>query len=391
MNSVKETYRNVNIFIDDSNHGFLQGITSDHNGNVIVCGHDEDFISLRITKFDNVLRDVKQEIVLRDEKCKYFYGITVDSDNVFVCGMIDYDFCIVKLNSSLNLIKQVIVDIGEATASYGMATDYNGNVFVCGSHDKDFYIAKLNNDLNIVKQITINNDGDGIFRNLATDCNGNVFVCGYINTGILNNGLYIAKFDNDLNVIKQMVIESGKRSYLIGITIDDNGNVFVCGKTCNECYVAKIANDLNHIKQIAINGGKKTDFHGISTDPHGNVFVCGQTKENLSSNLCVAKFDNNLLLVKHVVCACDGVTISRDGLTIDSNGNVFTCGTFHSDFVNTPFIIKFNDNLDYPDKLKAGSYTFTFSEPTWISTVQDYPVTVENWVPIIQNWIPRVV
>ena len=226
-----------------------------------------------------------------------------------------------------------------------IAVDSNGNVFICGywysGSNYDFYIAKFDKDLNPVKQITVDG-GSGVDRlnGIAVDSDGNVYVCGY--TKQSTNDFYIAKLDNDLNFITQAKIDSGDTDILNGIAIDSNGNVFVCGKTFNgsndDFYIAKISSDLSSISnQITINSGGDDCLYSIAIDSNNNVFACG-------SEGYIVKLDNNLTIQKQIYFSANHTAYR---IVIDDDDNVIVAVYYYASADNCNLrLAKFDNDLN---------------------------------------------
>ena len=221
-----------------------------------------------------------------------------------------------------------LIDGGAGLVFKDVAVDSNGNVFVCGywynGSDYDFYIVKFDKNLKVLKQITVDG-GHGADRlmGIAVDSNDNVFVCGYMNNGV-DNDFYIAKLGNDLNFITQIRIESGDNDILTNIAIDSNNNIFVCGYvnngTDNDFYIAKLDNDLNIVKQITLDSGGDDYLYDIAIDSNGNVFACG-------SKGYVIKLDNDLNVQKQVYL---GDYYTAYDITIDSDNNVLVANRYYA-------------------------------------------------------------
>ncbi|BCD59635.1 SBBP repeat-containing protein [Nitratiruptor sp. YY08-10] len=289
----------------------------------------------------------------------YLYDISTDANgNVFVCGWVtsgnQYDCYIAKLDNKLNLLSQYTIDSGTGSDMVtGISVDANGNVFVCGySNDGttyNYYIAKFDNDLNLISQYTIDSGDSDYLYSISTDANGNVFVCGYSSTAT-TSVCYIAKFDNDLNLISQYTIDSGNADYGRWISVDANGNVFVCGYsndgTTYNHYIAKLDNDLNLISQYTIDGGNDDYSFRMSIDGNGNVFVCGHSYDGTTYNAYIAKFDNDLNLISQYTIDSGTGTDTFISIDINSNGNVFVAGYSDDGTTYNAYIVKFDNDLN---------------------------------------------
>jgi len=393
MNKAKEPYENVSVFTGNVEYDKLLGMVADHDDNVFLCGRIFVNRWLRagfdIARFDSALNFIRYIAVGNNEYSIELHGMIADgAGNIFVCGEIgnhyNDDFYIAKLDGNLNLVKQIAINSGKQyDRLYGVTVDSNGNVFVCGETGDGYcyevYIAKFDNDLNIVKQITIDNGYYyGCLYGITVDFNDNIFVCG-----VTKGKPYVAKLDNNLSIIKQIVVDTDKYGYLDRVTIDSNDSVFIGGIYDGHIYVAKLNNDLNLIKQISIDTGTNNSFYSFAADSYDNVFICGQIKRDSDRKFYLAKLDNELFLLKQVII--DG----NHYVTLPLKDEILVCRRGITYSADNMLIAKFDRNLSNPSVLKTGSYTFTFSEPTWLAIVQDWSATTEDWIPTVQNWAPR--
>ena len=227
----------------------------------------------------------------------------------------------------------------------------------------------------------IDSGNDDYLHDITTDSNGNVYVCGYSHNGT-NYDHYIAKFDKDLNLVKQITIDSGNTDCLWDITTDSNGNVYVCGHSNYNHYIAKFDKDLNLIKQITIDSGNTDILYSITTDSNGNVYVCGHSHNGTNDNHYIAKFDKDLNLIKQITIDSGNYDYLYS-ITTDSNGNVYVCGHVRTGSNYNQFIAKLNPDLEFnTTTFKLNNITFNIKEVS-------YPVTEQSWTPTEQSWIPH--
>jgi len=393
MNKATEPYESVSVFTGNNvEYNNLLGMVTDHDENVFICG--EVFVKrwfragFDIVKFDSTLNFIKYIAIGNNEYNIELHGMIADGTGIiFVCGEIgnhyNDDFYIAKLDGNLNLVKQIAINSGKPyNRLYGVTVDSNGNVIVCGStndgHYYNGYIAKFDNDLNPVKQITIDDRYCGDLYGIAVDSNDNIFVCG-----ATKGKPYVAKLDNKLNVIKQISIDIGEPGYLNKVTISSSNNVFIGGIYDGHIYVARFDDDLNLIKQVTINTGTNNSFYSFAVNSYDDLFIYGRIKNYPDWDFYIAKLDNELFLLRQAII--DG----GHHVTLPLKDEILVCRRSITYSADNMLIAKFDKNLSNPSVLKTGSYTFTFSEPTWLVIVQDWPVITEDWVPTVQNWAPR--
>jgi len=229
-----------------------------------------------------------------------------------------------------------------------IAVDSNGNIFVCGywynGGDYDFYIAKFDKNLNPIKQITVDRESeDDRLMGIAIDSNNNVFVCGFTHSPLSDrDNFYIAKLDNDLNFIEQIIIDGDNNDgVLLDIAIDSEDNVFVCGYwyngSNNDFYIAKFDNDLNIVKQITLDSGGDDYLYGLAIDSYDNIFVCGSKGHVIKLN--------NSLTIQNQVYLNDYFTTYA--IAIDNDNNVLVANRYYvSSSNNNLRVTRFDSNLN---------------------------------------------
>jgi hypothetical protein len=205
---------------------------------------------------------------------------------------------------------------------------------------------------------------------LDIDNNGNVFVGGYTGNfsnfannrviyGITGNSdAFVVKLSNNLNTLhRTAILTSSSFDYAYALAIDNNGNVFVGGRTSNssnfainrviygttgldDAFVVKLSNDLNTLHRTAILTSSSLDYaYALAIDNSGNVFVGGYTFN--SSNFAtsriiygttggtdafVVKLSNDLDILHRTAILASSSNDYAYALAIDNSGNVFVGG-----------------------------------------------------------------
>ncbi|MCP4724176.1 MAG: hypothetical protein GY863_04025, partial [bacterium] len=112
---------------------------------------------------------------------------------------------------------------------------------------------------------------------------------------------FVAKFDNDLEILKASTLLGGSRRDMVrGLELDDDGNIYVTGVTLSldfpvtegtynndlkegarsrrDAFITKISNDLSSLLISGCFGGKFVDDgYCIEIDKNGFVFIAGMT------------------------------------------------------------------------------------------------------------------
>jgi hypothetical protein len=269
-----------------------------------------------------------------------------------------YDYLLTKLDNQGNLIWSTYYggENDESLYSCSSFFDSDGNVFLIGGTNSETSISsentfqELNNGLMdgmVVKFDAVGNriwasyfggNLDDIIYDGFVDNQGNVYLIGeskseslLVNSSAFQNVNYgefdglIGKFSSDGNLLWSTLYGDSLHEEIIGIDVDDKGNVWISGFTNSE--------------NIATNDGFQAEKF-----------------EGLSSDLFLAKFDSigNRLWASYyggeaqeyrgkVAIGIDG-DVFLSGNTFSQN-NISTSGAMNDSLFGTSdyFIVKFND------------------------------------------------
>ena len=234
-----------------------EGATSiavDSSGNVYVCGYGNTSSSSYVQSISkwNTSGTIQWQRTLTDAYTTHLgfaYGITVDSSgNVYVCGLGNNSSgktiqSISKWNTSGTIQWQRTLTDTYSTPSdsaYGITVDSSGNVYVCGNgHDSSGNtvqsISKYNNSGTIQWQNKLTDTSSspsGQANGIAVDSSGNVYVCGSGETSSTLPTQSIYKYNNSGTIQWQRTLtdtSSSPYSSASKITVDNLGNIYVCG------------------------------------------------------------------------------------------------------------------------------------------------------------------
>jgi hypothetical protein len=254
------------------------------------------------------------------------YGFIFDEDgNIYITGFVtvtgeDRNIWLAKYDSEMNLVTDTIINgsaDGEDTG-YTFDLDDNGNLFIIGYIDEtgeghNIWIAKYDLDLNLKKEIKVNgskgetDDGYGILY----DGNGHLYAAGTIRETVGESNIWIAKYDTDLNLIKSITItrpidNTDKARFLL---LDGNGHLYVSGSVTQEVseydiWIGKFDTDLNLLVDTAVAGpvdGEEDKGYGICLDEFGTLYVTGTlTEPDEGYNIWLAKYDTALNLIDYI-------------------------------------------------------------------------------------------
>ena len=275
---------------------------------------------------------------------------------------------------------------------YGIGNDPAGNLYVAGKYEMnavfnnvtvpcqgnhDIFLAKYNSSGALTWIRTAGGFTGDYAHALAID-NSFVYIAGeiegagnpvkFIGSNITlypkgDNDIFVAKYDFNGNILwaKSAGDYSGEKA--LGVTTDQNGNVFICGYFKNktvignttlyssggyEIFIAKLDPNGNWLWAKSAGGTGRDEAKSIKCDDAGNVYVCGMHANG-------AKFDNqtlyttdgyvngyfakystsgSLMWVKSLGGKYDDVAWS---ITKDTYGKMFVSGQFNSsiNFGNT--------------------------------------------------------
>jgi len=267
-----------------SPNGAANGIAVDSSGNVYVCGYGRNSSGKSIqsiSKYNNSgtiqwQRTLTDAYSSPDEAAT---NIAVDSSgNVYVCGYgntssSSYVQSISKWDTSGTIQWQRTLTDAYTTHSgfaYGITVDSSGNVYVCGygrnSSGKTIQsISKYDNSGTIQWQNTLTDLSSspfGVASGIAVDSSGNVYVCGYGETPSSSYVQSISKYNNSGTIQWQRTLtDTSSLPYSLAskITVDNLGNIYVCGHLENSSvqFVQSIA-------KLPADGSKTGTYSGTN-------------------------------------------------------------------------------------------------------------------------------
>lgn len=289
--------------------------------------------------------------------------ITVDSsNNVYAVGYFPFNGyyqsgILAKYNSSGTLQWQRSLNPRDGNIYPSkVTTDSGGNVYFCGSGawtgnpawTCGFY-AKYNSsgtfqDTKAVKVYSAYTTRSDNSASVKIDTSGNIYVCGY--TSDYSNSRYpstaynisIAKFDSANNFLWVKKLIGNNNDYGSDLVFDSSGNVYIAAQT-------KYVNDHGLLLKYNASGvlqwqrqlGDTSAFYAgwtkIAIDGSGNIYCAGYSNVAGSADAIFAKYNSSGTLQWQRRLGINGGTYVSEyaqGLTIDSDGNLYTCVSFYT-------------------------------------------------------------
>lgn len=184
----------------------------------------------------------------------------------------------------------------------------------------------------------------------------------------------ICKYDKDGNLQWKKAVGGRGNTSINGITVNPNGDIFVAGSTKDSTF-AIIGSEYDGFVQkydaagnlvfTSTWGGKLGDlFYDVATDSNGNIYAVGMSysQDGDAATLNIAKADSKAIIVK---LDANGNLVKSTGvgswqdvfyqIEINSNGELFVCGSFSSKTATSLFtnkgwsdvgMLKFDTNLN---------------------------------------------
>ena len=238
-------------------------IKVDSNGNVYASGVTYPAGSNKnvfIVKF-NSTGDIQWRKVLSG--VSEARSIQLDSSgNIYISGLANIGgvnkILVVKFSSSGNVTWQRSLGSANAAQSNGIAVDSSGNVYVCGYSGATLtaIVAKYDSSGSLLWQRLISGETNAGYTSIALDSNNNVYLTGYYITSGSTNALVVTKYDSSGNLQWKRFISSAATVYGSGITIDNTGDVVICGYvnngTTNDILIVKLPNDGSKLGTYAV-------------------------------------------------------------------------------------------------------------------------------------------
>jgi len=213
-----------------------------------------------------------------------------------------YNMFVAKFDNSGNFIWATKTGENDVIYPYGIALDGNGNSYVTGNYQNvpahfgvttlsvngfyNIFVAKFDEDGNIIWARQANGSGSSLGLGIATDTNGNSIVTGYFNDGSLlfgetnleSNGMLFSvlllKYNTNGNCTWAKQSYETNGSQGVGVSIDGSGNA----------YIAGVVQGLSTFGSVTISSANGTDVFVAKFDANGDCIWGKSAGGNGSQN-----------------------------------------------------------------------------------------------------------
>ena len=261
---------------------------------------------------------------------------------------------------------------------WGMDTDADGNVYITCSYNNGITIGS--DSFNGIGSVFAKYDTDGnrvwikscTFTNinyLTVDTAGNIYAAGSFADSFVYddvtlpggyNNYFAIKLSNDgdylwSDVFAEAEPSTNQSSYVNNIEIDDNGNLYLCGRfihldvsfgdipltpaTNLNCFVVKYSPEgVAQWAKAAGNNSCANDAYDISVSSSGDVYLSGNycNTINFDGNVLTSVTGSKYFLVKYdsegnviwTKTSASGLYNVMQSIDIDNDGNLIAAGSF---------------------------------------------------------------
>src|SRR3989344_64475 len=297
----------------------------------------------------------------------------------------------------------------------------------------DMYVQKLDINGNFVWAKRIGDAGDEWSKTISIDNSGNIYLAGDFsntvdfdpNAGVQsltandNNTIFVLSLDASGNFIWAKKIGSSgafnaHSSSASSLTLDASGNIYLTGYyegtvdfdpgvavnnstssfNTRDCFVLKLTSSGNYVWHATPDGGDEEQANSIALDDAGNIIVAGYFKSSVDFNpgpgdstlvasgeedLFILKLDPNANFkwVRRIGGLYSDIAYAVD---VDSDGNVFSTGSFRSTVDFDPG--SGTTNLSSPGIFEKDAYVLKLDSTgnfNWAKKFQSTTVDVEGF------------
>jgi len=214
---------------------------------------------------------------------------------------------------------------------YDLAYDGSGNVYVCGytTAQNRAYVAKYNADGALQWQKTLTQgSSDSTFISIAVSSAGVVYVSGYVNISSVYYTL-MAKYTTSGTLTWQRTFgTSGTNMFGNVLAIDSSENIYVTSSANNNLVLSKFDSSGNTVWQRASGSYFNPTSANITLDADGNIYTCGRFESSGNYPAILTKFNSSgtVLWSIRFDAGGGGGTVGRIYDVAVSGNTVYTVG-----------------------------------------------------------------
>lgn len=314
----------------------------------------------------------------------YFYSSTISFGTYTLTNKGNYDFFIVKYNSTGNVMWAKSGGGIYDDTGLSVTADNSGNAIITGYYYSPLLVAgsyTLTNagvgDIFVIKydasgnEILVKNIGGSFDDNgngVTTDSAGNIFVCGFFTSPSLtidsytltnsgNSDAFVCKLNSAGNVIWATNFSGGGNDAANNITSDPQGNCYITGHFyssvlsigslsltsagSSDIFTVKLAANGNETWANSAGGSLNDAGYGVASDASGNTYVTGNfLSSTLTANshtlMNAGNYDMALIKYNNAgnamwIQSGKGI-FDETGLSVACEGqnSIYVTGHFHS-------------------------------------------------------------
>ncbi|MFH1734816.1 MAG: SBBP repeat-containing protein [bacterium] len=347
--------------------------------------------------------DCAFEILVDDNGSCYVTGYCSNSGTYMDYTTIKYD-----VDGNLRWVNHYDGGFGSSDMAFAMALDEASNVYVTGrsyrESNNDIVTLKYNAD-GLLLWEAVYDGGLGLSEtgwDVAVDQNGNVYVTGDgdTDTTSYDEEFITLKYDPVGNLLWSAIYDglgSDDDEYT-KLAIDQNGNVFVTGRSKNSAGDFDYATikystdgDVLWVRHYDAQVNESDSPSDICADAEGNVYVTGRSNNGSGSlsgyDFLTIRYDADG--TEAWIMRWDGPTASRDeveAMTIDQMGNVYVTGMSLGFGTAVVKYCQYIPNVDIELTYVAGSPVPPNGGNLYFEVVVDnletFPVNYDAWLAV---------
>jgi hypothetical protein len=364
----------TNVMVDSEGNIIIIGVSNatgsgKHQGYIAKLDSEYNLLAHKI--FSNGNWNRLDWVLFEDANGDYLVGGRANGTNSEFAGSSAW---ILKLDKDFNVLQNLLYTSGAARCQ-SFAQLESGN-YILGIHASNSYcvsILELDSNLAIVRKVSYGSS-TYYMQGMIIDDYINSETPYYITTGhIGGSDAYIAKFDNNFNLVNHKILSSAHQDIPCHIIMDDDGNYVFCGWTRNSIntsygdgWIVKFDKDLNLLISKTFGRNYFEEFLGMIQDDDGNYVCCGYSQENasLASGL-IAKFDKNLNVIASRTLSSGVAHVSLISITLAPSGDYIATGyaKLQGESYNEIIVVGFPKDLSGVAAGLTESLNLTISDP----------------------------